>query len=1140
MKTQMIQKIAGTVVSLCLVLQPASMLASAAGEAVEGAASRVLLDRHSLSFDAGESATLTAQVLPDSTQNKRVHFVATDSAILLSDPVFDADTGKTSVTVSAGENTSGSVIAVSEDSYATDICSVSVGAALEESEMINRAAGGTAEASMTDSPDGEDVSKAFDNSASTKWLVRNTSSVSVTYSFAGGARYYITKYALVSANDDADRDPKSWNLYGSNDGESWTLLDARKGEVFYGRKLKRIFEFAPDAAYSSYKLEITENGGNAHTQLGEIQLFECGDYPSWGMGPFVKADESNPILEPNTTDKFTCPVWGKEILWTDLSLYNPTAIVKDGVINLLYRAQDNTEKKTSRVGLATSADGLSFTRRDTPVLYPDNTYNEYEWGGGCEDPRVVAGPDGKYYIYYTGYNGSVARLMVASSDDLITWEKHGLTFADAYDGKYRDTWSKSGSVITEIVDGKQIAKRMDDGKFWMYWGESDFFMAYSDDLIHWTPLEDENGRLVSVMKPRKGMYDSYLVEPGPAAIYTEDGIFMLYNCANDSPDGNGDPMLANRAYCPGQVVFDKDDPTKLIHRSMSYFMYPEEDYELEGLVNNVCFVEGLIYYNDIWYIYYGTADSRLAVATWDPRANLPEEGEVGLSSTSLTVHAGQPAALSATLGKDVPKAELRFVSTNPEIRITGSSYDAATGKTTVAVEADGAGSGVIIAIHPDTFAAAVCEVTVTGMCSAGQPRFLVDGEERQAVAAGELTAEIDLTGYYDTTAELSLILALYTDGVLTDWTVETQALALAAGKTVTLRTPGLTVPKSDDMTRYAVKAFLWDAARAPIAAAAGMEPWSPPNFALGKTATASSYANAEVSPDKAVDGDNSSRWASAEEDNQWLMVDLGEVTTINQVSIDWETAYASRYRIEVSADGTADSDFKTVASVTDGAGGLVTLDFDKTEARYVRLYCETRTTTWGNSVWEFGVYNSEMTGDAQLRRAAAASLGKEEIHVTADPRQKTAEIQLNLPAAAEKAMSILCLKPGYAAADSAKDGSDYLAFAKEVCWIGQLDPDADGRLTFTLPLDAVEEGRYTLAFATDTAAYVYTFVFADILMGDVNDDGFVTVSDVVALRRLIVQGSWTDREFIAGNLIGDDRLTVSDVVALREQIVKGG
>ena len=137
-------------------------------------------------------------------------------------------------------------------------------------------------------------------------------------------------------------------------------------------------------------------------------------------------------------------------------------------------------------------------------------------------------------------------------------------------------------------------------------------------------------------------------------------------------------------------------------------------------------------------------------------------------------------------------------------------------------------------------------------------------------------------------------------------------------------------------------------------------------------------------------------------------------------------------------------------------------------------------------------------------------------------------------------MSILCLKPGYAAADSAKDGSDYLAFAKEVCWIGQLDPDADGRLTFTLPLDAVEEGRYTLAFATDTAAYVYTFVFADILMGDVNDDGFVTVSDVVALRRLIVQGSWTDREFIAGNLIGDDRLTVSDVVALREQIVKGG
>ena len=58
--------------------------------------------------------------------------------------------------------------------------------------------------------------------------------------------------------------------------------------------------------------------------------------------------------------------------------------------------------------------------------------------------------------------------------------------------------------------------------------------------------------------------------------------------------------------------------------------------------------------------------------------------------------------------------------------------------------------------------------------------------------------------------------------------------------------------------------------------------------------------------------------------------------------------------------------------------------------------------------------------------------------------------------------------------------------------------------------------------------------------GDVDDDNYVTVSDVVALRQLIVAGSWTDREFAAGNLDdSDENLTVSDVVALRALIVSG-
>ncbi len=918
---------------------------------------QVKLDQQKMVFFVGDKLQLTAQAVSDAAGGQKIYFYSTNDAIVLSEPVFTKETGQSAVTVSAVNNASGSIVAVTEDGSATAVCQVTVGEVLEESAMVNRAVGGSYSVDKNDSNANEDISKAFDNSTSTKWLALNTASASITYQFADGNRYFITKYALVSANDDPDRDPKAWSLSGSNDGEHWDLLDQRENEVFYGRKLKRIFTFSPEKAYAYYRLDITANSGDAHTQLSEIQLFECGDLPSWGMGPFVKQDAHNPILVPNTTDSFFDPVRQQEILWTDLSLYNPTAIVKDDVIHLLYRAQDATDKKTSRVGLATSTNGLDFTRRDTPVIYPDNTYNEYEWGGGCEDPRVVEGPDGKYYLYYTGYNGVIARLMVASSDDLIHWEKHGLVFKDAYNGKYAGTWSKSGSVITEIKDGKQVAKRMDDGKFWMYWGESDFFMASSDDLIHWTPLEDENGKLVSVMKPRKGMYDSYLVEPGPAALYTEDGIFMLYNCANDNPSGNGDPMLANRAYCPGQVVFDPHDPTKVIHRTQSYFLYPEEDYELEGLVNNVCFVEGMIYYHDLWYIYYGTADSRLAVATWDPSAKPPQAKPVQMDQNTLTLQTGVSGELSVS-----GDGELCFISTNPEITVSKTAVDPDSGKVTVTLSARKVCTGILVAYNRLTHEADTCTVTVTAPFSVDGVRFLCGAEEITAITAGDIGLELDLTGYSDAEVSLTPVIEVYWDGKLLDSTAETQTVQIQANRTVTVKTPKISVPAGKDMTLYRLKACLLDENGTPLIEETELAPWSPPNLALGKTVKASSVEGTEVAAKYAVDGDFETRWASSGSNNQWLMIDLGEKLEFDQITLYWETAYSNRYRIEVSSTGTADADFTVIKQVK-GAGGQETLDFDPVSARYVRIHCETRASDRGNSLWEVEIRNSASVGD---------------------------------------------------------------------------------------------------------------------------------------------------------------------------------
>jgi predicted GH43/DUF377 family glycosyl hydrolase len=150
------------------------------------------------------------------------------------------------------------------------------------------------------------------------------------------------------------------------------------------------------------------------------------------------------------------------------------------------------------------------------------------------------------------------------------------------------------------------------GKYWMYFGDTDLFMATSEDLINWQPVL-ENNDLKSVLKPRPDKFDSRLVESGPFALITEKGILLIYNGMNR--DEGGDPNLSKGAYCGGQALFDLQDPTKLIDRVEENFIKPDRAYELEGQVNQVCFLEGLVFFKGKWFLYYGTADSKIAVAT---------------------------------------------------------------------------------------------------------------------------------------------------------------------------------------------------------------------------------------------------------------------------------------------------------------------------------------------------------------------------------------------------------------------------------------------------------------------------------------------------------------------------------------------
>jgi len=298
-----------------------------------------------------------------------------------------------------------------------------------------------------------------------------------------------------------------------------------------------------------------------------IWLLGCSPESAWQLEPFRKY-EGNPILLPR----------GRT--WEAKDVFNPAAWANQDSVWLLYRAEDSSGagqwNGASRIGLASSADGYRFYRDARPVLAPSESW---EKPGGCEDPRVVKIRD-TFYLTYTAYDGQTARLALATSPDLRHWTKQGLVFPGR-------GWTKSGAILDQPVNGR----------YWMYFGDTDIRVAWSEDLRHWNVTEEP------VLRPREGRFDSRLVEPGPPPILTERGILLLYNGANDS-----------LVYSSGQALLDPNDPTRLIARSERPFLRPQSQLEQHGQVPQVVFIEGLVQFRQRWLLYFGMGDSGIGVA----------------------------------------------------------------------------------------------------------------------------------------------------------------------------------------------------------------------------------------------------------------------------------------------------------------------------------------------------------------------------------------------------------------------------------------------------------------------------------------------------------------------------------------------
>jgi predicted GH43/DUF377 family glycosyl hydrolase len=293
------------------------------------------------------------------------------------------------------------------------------------------------------------------------------------------------------------------------------------------------------------------------------------------FGDWTRLHDGEPILVPQGSG------------FEAAGVFNP-AVIRDGERTvMLYRAQD--AKGTSRLGIATSRDGIHFERNPEPALVPEA---DYERGGGVEDPRLVKIEE-TFYLTYTAYDGKNAQLALATSPDLRHWERRGVIMP-ANTGRWNVKWTKAGAILAEQVNGRH----------WMYYmadaaaGSDQMGVAWSADLVRWTEALDS-----PVLPRRPGRFDSRVVEPGPPPLMVPEGILLVYNGADD-----------RLVYRTGWALFDRNDPTRVLARSDAPIFEPRRGWELAGQVPNVVFVEGLVRDGERWLFYYGGADKHVGVA----------------------------------------------------------------------------------------------------------------------------------------------------------------------------------------------------------------------------------------------------------------------------------------------------------------------------------------------------------------------------------------------------------------------------------------------------------------------------------------------------------------------------------------------
>lgn len=340
-------------------------------------------------------------------------------------------------------------------------------------------------------------------------------------------------------------------------------------------------------------------------KVGDNSLFsvncpipEVNEIPRKSIFSFlIKKAQKNPIISPRP-----------DVAWESRATFNTAAIYEGGKVHFLYRALGDTD--LSVLGYATSTDGINIDERSAMPAYiprePFETPGNFAFSslaehfvsgggyGGVEDPRITRVED-KIYLTYVAFDGATPPRAASSRidvDDFLKnkWDKWETPKLISAPGMV----NKSAVIMPEKINGKYVV---------MHRVYPNILIDYLDDLEFDSYLQGHH-----FIPPRKRFWDSKKVGAGAPPMRTKDGWLLIYQSVGYQDPGR---------YKIGAMMLDINNPSKVLYRTHTPIIAPDEEYENNGFKAGVVYPCGSVIMNNNLNIYYGGADSVVCAASAD-------------------------------------------------------------------------------------------------------------------------------------------------------------------------------------------------------------------------------------------------------------------------------------------------------------------------------------------------------------------------------------------------------------------------------------------------------------------------------------------------------------------------------------------